>query len=634
LNRFDAQTSTFEHLTTRQGLGSDTIDGIIQDVNGILWVSTDSGLTRLNPANRQIKNFTISEGLPSQNFTPRSAAADFNGRIYFGTTDGLLVFQPERLSDSGFQPPVAITKISSEGQLLQAGIISGNKRQIDLRWPQNSFEFEFSALEYSEPDKNQYTYKLEPLEKEWTINGNKRNGRYTNLAGGDYTLFLKAANKDGIWNDQALVASIRVIPPMWETWWFRLLALLFLTAFGIYLYRLRLKTIERQNFELETLVRERTHLINQRNQEIEALYQADTKMYRYLNIHQAMQALVDVAVEMLKADKSCVLAWDMKEKAWTIQAHQGFHCQPNLPLKISGDDPIFKQVTDHNQAITINHFEAKRAHERSALYTHMAIEKIGSFILIPIKNGEELFALFIVAFGKPNAFNKDLQRLFTSLSQRAALSIENALLFEQTKQLAVVEERTRLARDLHDSAKQKAFAALAQIGAVRGTMKNSPVHSNEHLKEAEDLVYEVIQELTFLIQEMYPLTLKEEGLLPALREYAFEWENRNDIPVEVRASQEIKLDLVIEQTLYRIIQEALSNVARHSQAKRVQISLHSSANKIEACIEDDGRGFKTNEVSKGLGLHSMDERAASQGGEVEITSQPGKGTKVCVRLPI
>ena len=130
------------------------------------------------------------------------------------------------------------------------------------------------------------------------------------------------------------------------------------------------------------------------------------------------------------------------------------------------------------------------------------------------------------------------------------------------------EERNRLARDLHDSAKQKAFAALAQLGTANGILKSKPNEVKPHLIEAETLVYEVIQELTFLIQEIYPIALQEKGLPTTLREYIFEWENRNDTEVNVTVRNERSLPLETEQAIYRIIQEALANVARHQGEAR------------------------------------------------------------------
>ncbi|MCX6068097.1 MAG: triple tyrosine motif-containing protein, partial [Chloroflexi bacterium] len=206
-------------------------------------------------------------------------------------------------------------------------------------------------------------------------------------------------------------------------------------------------------------------------------------------------------------------------------------------------------------------------------------------------------------------------------------------LFEQTKELAIIEERNRLARDLHDSAKQKAFAALAQIGTANGMININVNSAKEHLGEAENLVSDVIQELTFLIQEMYPLALKEKGLATSLREYAFEWENRTDIPVSVKIDGEHRLKLEIEQAVYRIVQESLANIARHSQARNVTLTAHFNVTHIELEIVDNGRGFVPGNSSNGIGLRMICELAESVGGQVTIESEPGHGTRVVIDIP-
>ena len=206
-------------------------------------------------------------------------------------------------------------------------------------------------------------------------------------------------------------------------------------------------------------------------------------------------------------------------------------------------------------------------------------------------------------------------------------------LFEQTKELAIIEERNRLARDLHDSAKQKAFAALAQIGTAGGIIQNNPSSAREHLNEAENLVYDVIQELTFLIQEMYPLALKEKGLATSVREYLYEWENRTDIPVTVHIEGERRLPFKVEQALYRISQESLANVARHSHANKVEVAMDYGVETVCLSISDNGCGFNPRQKPNGIGLRSIKERAESIGGQVTIESTIGKGTCVNVTIP-
>ncbi|OGN92481.1 MAG: hypothetical protein A2Z71_08545 [Chloroflexi bacterium RBG_13_50_21] len=239
-----------------------------------------------------------------------------------------------------------------------------------------------------------------------------------------------------------------------------------------------------------------------------------------------------------------------------------------------------------------------------------------------------IFASYRLRVRSIESYNRDLKRQVEERTQ------EIETLFEQTKELAIIEERNRLARDLHDSAKQKAFAALAQLGAVRSMITRKSSAAKSHLDEVEDLVYEVIQELTFLIQEMYPMALKEKGLNTILREYIYEWENRNDIHISLTVNRERHLPLDIEQALYRIIQESLANIARHSHATQVIIELNYNEETIEMVLSDNGCGFNLSQKPPGVGLRTMQERAVMIGGGIEIDSSPGHGTQIRIWAPI
>jgi signal transduction histidine kinase len=259
-------------------------------------------------------------------------------------------------------------------------------------------------------------------------------------------------------------------------------------------------------------------------------------------------------------------------------------------------------------------------------------EGIKSFVHLPIAVDHKVVAVFNIGFTRPDFIPEDTVRVFSALVNRAAISIANMELFEQTKDLAVMEERNRLARDLHDSAKQKAFAALAQLGTARGILNGHRSGVTMHLNEAENLVTDVIQELTFLVQEIYPIALQEKGLVTTLREHIFEWENRNDTIIQLVTRNDRRLPLEVEQALYRITQEALANVARHSQARRVDLSLVYNGDSVQLSVSDDGCGFDMN-TKHGMGLRSIRERVGSIRGTVQIQSAPGQGTRLLVQVP-
>jgi NarL family two-component system sensor histidine kinase LiaS len=221
------------------------------------------------------------------------------------------------------------------------------------------------------------------------------------------------------------------------------------------------------------------------------------------------------------------------------------------------------------------------------------------------------------------------------LSQRLndmALQLEQLL--ETRRDLAVIEERNRLARELHDSVKQQAFAAAAQVSGVRALIKSDPDAAEAHLEEAERLIYELRQELTSLILELRPVALEDKGLASAIRDYAADWSRQNGIVAEVRVQGERSLPLEFEQPLFRVAQEALANIARHSGARTVNITLVYANGDINLTVSDDGRGFDIDSSHNGYGLSSMQERVGALGGTLTIDSLPDNGTTVSCKVPV
>ena len=146
-----------------------------------------------------------------------------NDELYFGGINGLTVFNPASINDSPYLPQVALTSLTQGDNPITTDSSVETTRNVTLTWPQNSLEFEFAALSYNQPNKNQYAYRLNGFDSNWHFIGTKRDGRYTNLPGGEYTLLLKATNSDGVWNETPVRINLTVVPPFWQTLWFRVI---------------------------------------------------------------------------------------------------------------------------------------------------------------------------------------------------------------------------------------------------------------------------------------------------------------------------------------------------------------------------------------------------------------------------
>jgi signal transduction histidine kinase len=214
---------------------------------------------------------------------------------------------------------------------------------------------------------------------------------------------------------------------------------------------------------------------------------------------------------------------------------------------------------------------------------------------------------------------------------RMAEQIQTLLATRQ--ELAVVEERNRLARDLHDTVKQHVFANALLVRAARKQMERDPQAAAEHLVEAEELAGQTQQELIALIRALRPAAIADRGLVAVLREYVDDWSRRMGIAADVRVQGERATPLDIEDTLLRVAQEALANVARHSEAREAEVRLIWGEEQVCLTILDTGRGFELARADgRGLGLASMRERAEALGGTLAITST-ASGTTVEARVP-
>jgi len=211
----DPATCTFTHYREQDGLANDMVSDILEHAPpdggvGYLWIGTASGLSRFDPRTETFTSYDASDGLPINEFS--AACASRSGELLFGGINGFMSFYPDQLEDNVYIPPVVLTSLQQNGEEVDAGQAPEDLREVTFRWPDNSFEFGFAALNYTQPEKNQHAYMLEGFDKDWSTIGTRRFGRYTNLPGGTYTLRLKGSNNDGVWNEEGVSIRVTIVP--------------------------------------------------------------------------------------------------------------------------------------------------------------------------------------------------------------------------------------------------------------------------------------------------------------------------------------------------------------------------------------------------------------------------------------
>ncbi len=235
LNKFERATEKFEVFWQKDGLPSNVIYGILGDDHGGIWVSTTKGLARLDPAANTFQTYLPEDGLQGNEFYSGSCFRSPSGEMFFGGVNGLTSFFPDQVKGiDPYAPPVLITDflLFNQSVPLQRKEASSplaksihETRELTLSYRDDLISFEFAALHYAGPGRNQYAYKLEGFDDDWVQTGaHKRFATYTDLGPGAYIFRVKGSNKDGVWNEEGASLTVTVLPPPWRTWW----------AYGLY----------------------------------------------------------------------------------------------------------------------------------------------------------------------------------------------------------------------------------------------------------------------------------------------------------------------------------------------------------------------------------------------------------------
>jgi len=232
-------------------------------------------------------------------------------------------------------------------------------------------------------------------------------------------------------------------------------------------------------------------------------------------------------------------------------------------------------------------------------------------------------------------FDGMADQLEDDTNQLRELANRNARLAEQAQRGAAVEERHRLARELHDGVKQHLFGVNLATSAALNLLDSDPESARVKLLEAKDLSREAQAEMESLLNELHPVGLDERGLVAALTDYLVTFENREGIGVDWQPVEDLTLPIIYEQALFRVAQEALTNVTRHAEATQVTVELHVTSDTVTLLVADNGKGFDLAAIQTKttMGLQGMQERIAGLGGILTVDAAPGAGTQLLANLP-
>ena len=440
----DKKTGHFKRYYEKDGLASNVIGNILQDNAGMIWISTINGLSRLNPGTQQFKNYDVGDGLQSNAFNIGAAIKANSGELFFGGNSGFNRFLPENIKEDFEKPKIVLTDmlllnqsvtINDNSVVAKDEVSSPLKpftldkaihltSEITLTHLENLMSFEFSALHFTNPKKIQYAYQLEGWNDKWIKTDYKnRRATYTNLPGGEYVLRVKAANPDGVWNEQGASLKITILPPPWKTGWAYSLYTLVLLGFVWYFIRSQRQKVvieKSMNRLLEHKVSVRTgelEMLGDIGKELNASLSMETIFERlYMHISKIVDTHV-FTLGLINQSKQCIDFKYSIEGGKRLPFHVDY-LNDKLRLSVwcvlNKKEVVTQREEDEKNYIdTISEAQVGESME-SVVYLPMMTRANGVIGCVSLQSP------------KQNAYTKEQLNIIRTLASYTAIAIDNA----------------------------------------------------------------------------------------------------------------------------------------------------------------------------------------------------------------
>ena len=629
MSRYSKNDSSFINFTLQDGLPSNIIYDIIEDNNNKLWLSTGRGLAYIEPGKANKKEFHVIDHLRGQEFNIKAVYKSEDGKLFFGGMNGLVSFYPDSLKKNQFIPPVRITNIEKESDGERQSL-NTYQDEIILSYKDYSFTIEFTALDFTDPGKNRYAFRMKGFSDKWIDLGTRRFVHFTNLPHGSYTFEVKGSNNDGIWNPEATSLQIVINPPWWLSDYAIAGYIIFAVIIIILIIYLRERKLKREKRILEEKVRIRTSEIARQKELVE---ESEQKLSSTIN---SLDDLVFVL------DENGIL-----QEFYNPRKRKTHLIFPDLRVgnhyrKINFPEEVNKQIGDAfitlDEKDAIMEFDHHFSDDGMVYWYNTKIS--------PKRNPEgELTGLVIVA---------------RDITDRKESEEKLAHQKEELNELNVMKDKffSILAHDLKNP-----FANLYSMGDL--IVKNYKHLEEEEKLEALKKMHKSAEFIYSLLENLLTWSRTQRGKIE-YQPVVFDLSKLIDINLNLhKIPAEKKGIRLIDSTaenltafgdremINTVIRNLLGNAVKYSSdGDTIETKAIKKDGFFEVSVKDSGAGMSYEDQNKlfklevkyqsrgtagetgtGLGLVLCKEFVEKNGGKIWCESEPGKGTSFYFTIP-
>ncbi len=507
LNRFDINTKTAKHYTEKDGLPNNTLYGLLVDNNNTLWMSSNNGISNFDPATETFRNYGLDDGLMALEYSQNGYFKGSNGVMYFGSGEGVTAFMPEQLHVNEIPPQIVLSDLKIFNESVIPGPNSPLKKslsetkKITLPYKQNEVTFDYVALHFANSANNTYSYQLIGFDPNWVDAGNKRSATYTNLPEGDYTFKVKAANADGIWNNQGVSIDLTILPPWYRTWWAYGLGIGFIGFLVFGVDRIQRSRISKKEQERQAL-REaelRAEAENKRRGDTEQLSTIGRAITSTLSVHKIIDTVYENVNAIMDAAIFGVGIYNKEENRLDFPAtkEKGKMLPPYIN-SLSEENRLAVWCFKNKEEVVIGDFSIEHKKYISSYQPPIEGDDSKSIIYMPLIQQNRVIGVITTQSFKENAYTEYHLNLLRNLATYAAIALDNASAYRRLN--ATLSELQTTQQQL---VQQEKLASLGQLTAgIAHEIKNPLNFVNNFSELSVELVEETRDELSSVSHQL------------------------------------------------------------------------------------------------------------------------------------